>query len=1055
MLQVFIRAARRFAALAFSGLPLLLFLVAPLFAGSGKIAGVVRDASTGEPLPDATVQVVGSNLGAICDQSGRFFVLNVPSGVYEIRASYVGYADVVVHDVRVSLDLTTAFDVELIPSEIRVAEMIVRAERPIIDKNATNAVRIVGGQELEALPFRGVQNALVVQAGVVDDEGRLHVRGSRADEVAYFVEGANVRNPITGFSAVTLIDEALQEVQLQAGGFNAEYGGANGGIVLQELRTAGSDWDVGLVLESDRFTTRYNKRLGTYSYGYGGQVLTLSGPLLGNQNLRALVAAQRRIRDSRPVFWNGFRFDNLIDTGDRGGRIHWRDGSTPDSLQVLLMKPGNIEHTGRSQVDLNTNLLFDHQPIQLRLTGLYSSDEIELNPAPVRNMLNVLRLPRSESSSGLLHLKATYIHDASTFVQLGLSFYRQHREIFDSALGSNFVVYNDSAAVSAALSHNSYVRQGTAPQPYDINGFPFSRPGTPTSFANGSERSSAYSKEEDTYSGVGGSVTRQQGIHQLKAGFDLQRWTSRRYLVVVNSLRSGIQSTYPHLEMVYRQYYAGDIAQGEILDGLIDAAKAAPAGEGGIDDFRDFMRNGSRGDFFGYDEFGRRTNDDGLEGPRHPLLASVYLQDKMEYDDLIVQAGFRWDFFDADSWRFVDPSAPVRNQERFAIVVRDDSVGSYTGVPDAPIMRKTRNFSEFSPRLGFSFPVRDRTVFHVQYGRFSQMPAMRSMFRGGIGLAVELGGQNFIPFPTAFDVEPVRTTQYEIGIGHQFHEAASFDLTGFYRDVKGQLRLQRQELSAAAVDASAYNFLENGDFATTRGLELAVRMRRIQRLLTRFDYTLSDARGTGSTLNSAVAGIENNTNLPTIISPLDFNQRHKGSLMFDYRLDANEGGSIFRGSGVNLLMRFTSGHNFTLVTGSIGQRGPELGGILASDDPRSRQPLESINSSTTPWTFNVDLKIDRGFQLFGIEANAYVYVQNFLNRKNVINVYGRTGNDRDDGFLNDPDLSSRIVEVNGGEHYRKFYRAINLENRQHYWFTERGDIYATPRQIRFGLKMGI
>jgi hypothetical protein len=382
-------------------------------------------------------------------------------------------------------------------------------------------------------------------------------------------------------------------------------------------------------------------------------------------------------------------------------------------------------------------------------------------------------------------------------------------------------------------------------------------------------------------------------------------------------------------------------------------------------------------------------------------------------------------------------------------------VGSYTGVPDAPIMRKTRTFSEFSPRLGFSFPVRDRTVFHVQYGRFSQMPAMRSMFRGGIGLAVELGGQNFIPFPTAFDVEPVRTTQYEIGIGHQFHEAASFDLTGFYRDVKGQLQLQRQELSAAAVDASAYNFLDNGDFATTRGLELAVRMRRIQRLLTRFDYTLSDARGTGSTLNSAVAGIENNTNLPTIISPLDFNQRHKGSLMFDYRLDANEGGPIFRGSGVNLLMRFTSGHNFTLVTGSIGQRGPELGGILASDDPRSRQPLESINSSTTPWTFNVDLKIDRGFQLFGIEANAYVYVQNFLNRKNVINVYGRTGNDRDDGFLNDPDLSSRIVEVNGGEHYRKFYRAINLENRQHYWFTERGDIYATPRQIRFGLKMGI
>ncbi len=1035
---------------------LVLFLVAPLLAGSGKIAGTVRDAGNGNLLPAASVRVVGSKHGAVCDQSGRFFILNVPSGIYSVRASYVGYADVVVQDVRVSLDLTSSLNFELLSTEIRVAEMVVRAERPIIDKNATNAVRIVGGAELEALPFRGVQNALAIQAGVVEDEGRLHVRGSRADEVAYFVEGANVRNPITGFSAVTLIDEALQEVQLQAGGFNAEYGGANGGIVLQELRTAGSGWDVGFVLESDRISSKYKKRLGTYSYGYGGQVLTMSGPVLGNQNVRGLVAAQRRVRDSRPVFWHGFRFEDLVDTGDRGGRIHWANGATPDTVGVLRMKPGNIDHTGRSQVDVNANLLFDYLPIQLRVTGLYTFDEIELNPAPVRNMLNTRRLPISESSSGLLNLKATHVLDASTFLQLQASFYKQRRETFDSSLGSSFMVYNDSAAVADVLSQGiSYARQGAPPQPYDMNGFPFSRPGTPTSFANGSERSSAFSKEEDTYAGGGGSVTKQHGQHQVRAGLDLQRWTSRRYLVVLSSLRSGIQNTYPNLEAVYQRYYAGEISEGEILGGLIDAAKAAPEGEGDLADFRDFMRNTSRGDFFGYDEFGRRKDTNGLEGPRHPLLASAYLQDKLEYDDLIVQAGLRWDYFDADSWRFVDPAAPVRDQDRFTVVVRDDSVGTYTGVPDAPIMRKTRSFSEISPRLGFSFPVSERTVFHVQYGRFSQMPAMRSMFRGGIGLALELGGQNFIPFPTAFDVEPVRTTQYEIGVGHQFHDKASFDLTGFYRDVKGQLQLQRQRLSAGAVDASAYNFLQNGDFATTRGLELTLRMRRTQRLLTQFDYTLSDARGTGSTLNSAVAGVENNTNLPTVVSPLDFNQRHKGSLMLDYRFPEDEGGPILRRLSLNLLMRFTSGHNYTLVTGSIGQRGPELGGILASDDPRSRQPLESINSSTTPWTFNVDLKIDRGFGLFGSKATAYVYVQNLFDRKNVINVYGRTGNDRDDGFLTDPDLSSRIVEANGGEQYRQFYEAINLDNRQHYWFTERGDIYATPRQIRFGVRVGI
>ncbi len=70
-------------------------------------------------------------------------------------------------------------------------------------------------------------------------------------------------------------------------------------------------------------------------------------------------------------------------------------------------------------------------------------------------------------------------------------------------------------------------------------------------------------------------------------------------------------------------------------------------------------------------------------------------------------------------------------------------------------------------------------------------------------------------------------------------------------------------------------------------------------------------------------------------------------------------------------------------------------------------------------------------------------------------MYGRTGRPEDDGFLSDQELSGRVVEANGGEVYRQLYQAINLENRQHYWSTEGGDIYDEPRQIRLGLKLGI
>ncbi len=1037
--------ARVFRALTALGLLLALSLAPAEASTGGKIAGVVKDAATGDGLPHANIVVVDTKLGTTADEKGRFFILNVPTGTYTLKATYIGYADYTVEEVRVSANLTTNLDIGLTSSDIQVEEVIIRAERPIIDKTATNAVRIVDAEDIEILPFRGVRGVINIQPGVVLDEGDLHVRGSRSDEIGYYVDGASVRNPITGTSAVGLIDEALEEVQLQAGGFNAEYGGANAGIILQELRTGTPEWQIGVLSETDNFTAPYEQRFGTYSYGYSTQVVTLSGPVVGLKNVRAFLAGQRWVRDFQPAYWEGFQFDDLVDSGDRGGRIHWREDADghaiPDTVDLNL-RPGNIDHTGREQLNFNGTLLFDMQPFQLRLTGLYSIEDRELNPTPIRNMLNTARLPERERVSGLLNIKGTHLLSPNMFYEVNVSLYNQSRDTFDPVFRDNFMLYNDSLAVAQANpDFTPYSAQGVAPRNYDLNGFPFARPGTPVWPVDGTSRSSLYAEEEDSYYGVGGSLTRQTDVHEYKLGFDVQRWTSRRFAITLNSVRHAIRNTYPELDSVYDQYYSGEIAADALLDALIDKAETLDPGEGNLDDFVAMIRNTSRADFFGFDAFGREDEGTGLEAPRNPVLASAFIQDKIEYNDLIVNAGLRWDYFDVDSFRFKEPAAPVRNDSLFTI-----ELGS---------MEKTRTFHEISPRLGFSFPVSDLTVFHMQYGRFSQMPAMRDMFTGGARLALELGGQNFIPMPTAFDIEPIRTTQYEVGFERQFTDVASFDITGFYRDVKGQLQLQRQHVSTAAQNASAYNFLQNGDFATTKGLEFVFKLRRINRLRTELNYTLSDARGTGSLTNSAVSGVENNTNLPTIISPLDFNETHRGNIFVDYRFADNDGGPILENLGANLLLSFSSGHNFTLSGGSIGQRGPEEGGILANDDPRSRKPAESINASSTPYTFEVDMRVDKGFGLFGSDAQIYLYVYNLFNRKNVLNVYSRTGNAEDDGFLTNPDLSSQIVAASGGLTYQQLYEAINLVNRQHYWFTEGGDIFSAPRQIRFGIKLGL
>jgi hypothetical protein len=996
---------------------------------TGKIAGVVEDAQTGDLLASASIVVLDTNMGTVSDPEGRFFILNVAPGTYTLRVTYIGYSPFTIENVRVSTDLTTDLKFELTSKAIQAEEVVIRAERPIIDKNATNAVHIIQGEDLEMMPFRGVQNLIALQAGVVEDEGRLHIRGSRSDEIAYYVEGASVRNVITGNSAVVLIDEAIEEIQLQSGGFNAEYGGANAGIILQELRTGGNHWKVTLSSETDNFASKGEKFLDTYSYGRSNSVLTLNGPL--TSNIRAFISSQRRVRDSQATFWDGFEFTDLTDSGDRGGRVHWAD-SGPDTVDLEL-DGGNIPHTGFEAIDVNATLLFDLKPVKVQVTHLYSTADQEYNVAPVENMLNPDRLAEAAQTSRLTNIKATHLVNPSLFYEVNFSFYNQDREVADPNFGDHWWVYNDSVAVMRANpSFTPYTSQGIDPRPYDLNGFPFHRPGNGTGY---------YLKEGDQYQGISGSVTKQRKAHEIKAGFDYQRWTSRRYVIGLSSIRKAIASTYPNLDKVYDRYYAEEISEGQILDEIIRAAEAAPDGQGDLDDLKALIRNTSRADFYGYDEFGREADAPGIDGPRHPVLASVYVQDKIEYGDLIVNAGVRYDYFDVDSWRFVDPAAPIRDDTKFTI--------------DAASLRETRTFTEISPRLGFSFPVSERTVFHVQYGRFSQMPSMRDMFTGGTRLALELGGQNFIARPAAYDIEPIRTTQYEIGFERQYSDFASFDLTGFYRDVEGQIQVARQKLSASAVNANAYNFLQNGDFATTKGLELVFKLRRRNRLRSELNYTLSDARGTGSSVNTRVASIEHGSNIPTVISPLDFNQTHRGSLYLDYRFAENDGGPILEQLGANLLMRFNSGHNFTFVDGSIGQRDASEGGILASDDPRSRKPVESINRSTTPWQFQVDLKIDKGFDLFGVEAVAYSYVRNLFNRKNVINVYGRTGNAEDDGFLTNPDLSSEIVAASGGLKYTQLYEAINLANRQHYWGSEGGDIYDEPRQIRIGLKLGI
>lgn len=997
----------------FDALVVIMVVTVNAVAGNGKIAGKVIDAETNEPLIGANVIISGTSFGAATDVDGNYVILSVPPGLYDIKATYIGYQEYTISEVRVNADLTTEAIFKLRPVGVEVAPVVVTAERPLINKNATNAVRISTSEELEKLPVRGVQNAVVLQPGVVFQNNRVYIRGGRSDEVGYYLEGANTRNVLgpplgtpggitdIGANLTQVIPEALEEFQVHAGGYNAEYGGANAGIVRQTLKSGTPSYHGSLLLETDNFTPQFEERVGTFSYGYSNYVLTLSGPVYTDK-IKLFVAGENRFdRDFRVQFWDGFRFENLPNSNPAGGI---------DTVRLLEVKPGNIPGMSRNRYTTNGTLTFDFNPYIVRIGGSFSRERRQGTSLPVENIFNLVRLPISEGSDLLVNTKFTHLVSPTLLYEVNVFWGDNRNKTFDPDHGDNYLAYNDSLAnAEFGYQYRSYT---VGPQDYLLYGFPFRAFGA---------RVATFNKNQQTRLGGSVDLTTQAGtIHEIKAGVSYEQYLVRNYTTNGNML------------IFYRTN--PDIARTQGTE-------------------RDYQvrRNGAVNNY-GYDVYGNLIDtpfDPGdsrtIDGPKKPNFFAAYVQDKLEYSDLIINAGLRLDIFNTNDFRFIDdPTTPN-------VVEGPDnpSVDATTFEYRATGIEAKEAFRALSPRLGFSFPVSDRTVFHLQYGRFIQPPGLNTLYTGRGVVAVYFSGGNYIPNPVGRDLDPERTTQYEIGFTQQISDYASFDITGFYKDIRGQIQLVRQNTTSTST-AAGYNTLANGDFATTKGVELSLRLRRANRFQGQINYTLSDAKGTGSTTNSAVSSVENGTIYPTVISPLDFNQTHRGTINLDFRFGKDDGGQILEQLGMNALFTFNSGHPTTLSRGGIGQQGPENGGLL-ENDARASEPLEAVNSSTTPWNFNIDLRLDKTVSLGPLEANFYIYVQNLLNTKNVINVYRRTGNADDDGFLSNPDLSTSIVQ-GLGSNYVEMYKAINLRNGQHYRRVTGTDLWGAPRQIRFGAK---
>lgn len=198
---------------------------------TGKLSGKIKDALTGEPLIGANVIIEGTNLGTASDMDGNYVILNIPPGRYSVKFSYIGFESTLVNSVMIVADQTTNLSVELKSQSVQVGEVVVTANKPMIQRDLTSSISTISREEIEALPVSTFTELLSLQAGVVGSGSNLHVRGGRSNEVAYMIDGMLVTDPLLGGLATTVNNDAIQELNLLSGTFNAEYGNALSGVV--------------------------------------------------------------------------------------------------------------------------------------------------------------------------------------------------------------------------------------------------------------------------------------------------------------------------------------------------------------------------------------------------------------------------------------------------------------------------------------------------------------------------------------------------------------------------------------------------------------------------------------------------------------------------------------------------------------------------------------------------------------------------------------------------------------------------------------------------------
>ncbi len=765
---------------AIPSLLVILLTSTAIFAQSkGKVSGTVIDES-GEPLIGVQVIIEGTTRGVLTDLNGDYSIINLEAGTYVLEFRYIGFATTKVEEVEIRLDRTTEIDVTLREEVIEGQEIVVTAERPIVEKDRTTTTAYVSSEQLEDLPIVSLNEAVNQQAGVVDG----HFRGGRIGEVAYLVNGVPINNAFNNNAAFEVEQNMVSSLEVISGVFNAEYGQALSGVVNIVTKGVSNEWTANFLgyagtVFSNRKIELVNRTTGPGSFltidDFTNEEIsyTEAYETFGNRDVQFSVGG--------PIIKDKLGIQATLRYVSDPGLQIGRDLFSPGDQQISFTEGGSLVQGLAGSGGKETWLL--ESTGSGDIVGINYYDRYSLNTSFVYQLTSKLKLDynlflqKQDGRGSNAQLK---------YVPRGINKYYNFSQ--NHIVGLRYSIGQNSFA---NLSYSYLYDQGESYLYSD---------------ANSTELDQRY---------VNPNFGAQQGQFAFNVGG--------------NDLNSNEGITSSHT----------------IVTDFTSQINSVVLFKTGLSARFHSLDNEN----FGITKTGNqpaiRSNsiyaNSSLEVS--PYEAAGYSQVKLEFENLIVNAGLRFDYFQPDF-----------------VTVRDISQGASEIIADVSTEAEGDSISnrldaedtfQLSPRLGIAFPISETGVMRFSAGLFFQTPQLSLLYQNNEFEANPASAS--ITYGNA-SLKPERTLSFEVGLQQGLSETLGMDLTLFSKDIRNLSGLEFFRNFNGQYTAQLVNL----DYGTVKGLTVSLYERGAGPISWTIDYTLQFANGSASdpqeTLQRALNG---------------------------------------------------------------------------------------------------------------------------------------------------------------------------------------------------------